>query len=67
MSRPYVIPCSVKGGRSPKTGARVGSRHRWDGGQWGKGRCEFSGFSLDEVLRKPEAARPRSADVAWVE
>lgn len=28
-ARPYVIPCSTFGGRSPKTGKPVGERHRW--------------------------------------
>jgi hypothetical protein len=52
--RPHVIACSVLGGRSPKTGLRVGSRHRWSGGEWGKGRCDFCGRSLDQVLDKPK-------------
>ena len=29
----------------------VRSRHRWDGGGWGKGRCVFCGHTLDEVIR----------------
>lgn len=55
MTRPTVIPCSAFGGRSPKTGRRVWSRHRWDGGAWGKGRCEFCGRCLLEVLARGEA------------
>lgn len=62
MTRPYVIACSVFGGRSPKTGKLVGARHRWSGGSygnWGKGRCDFCGRTLDQVLdvkkEKPKA------------
>lgn len=52
--RQTVIPCSVMGGRSPKTGKRVGTRHRWDGGAWGVGRCDFCGRMLDQVLTKKD-------------
>lgn len=41
------------GGRSPLTGKPVGQRHRWGGGAWGVGRCEFCGHYLDDVLEKP--------------
>lgn len=54
MKRPTVISCRVFGGRSPLTGKPVGERHRWDGGAWGVGRCEFCGHTLDEVLQKPK-------------
>jgi len=54
MTRPSVISCSVFGGRSPKTGRLVGERHRWGGGAWGVGRCDFCGRYLDEVLEKPK-------------
>lgn len=53
MSRPAVISCRVFGGRSPLTGKPVGERHRWSGGAWGKGRCEFCGRYLEDVLEKP--------------
>lgn len=53
MSRPSVISCSVFGGRSPLTGKPVGERHRWGGGAWGKGSCDFCGRYLDDVLEKP--------------
>ena len=53
MSRPSVISCRVFGGKSPLTGMPVGERHRWSGGAWGQGRCEFCGRYLDEVLEKP--------------
>lgn len=52
--RPVVISCAVFGGRSPKTGKLTGERHRWSGGAWGKGRCEFCGRMLDEVLGAPD-------------
>lgn len=48
--RPFVVWC---GGRNPKTGRPVGMRHRWGGGAWGKGRCDFCGRYLDEVMSKP--------------
>lgn len=51
--RRMVLGCSVFGGRSQKTGKRVGQRHRWDGGAWGKGRCEFCYRTLSEVLDVP--------------
>jgi hypothetical protein len=58
-TRPSVIPCSVFGGRSPKTGRRVGSRHRWGGdGErkgWGIGQCLFC-FSTAEQVRKKGAS-----------
>ena len=57
-AHPYVLPCSIFGGRSPKTGKRVGERHRWDGEKWGEGRCVYCGRSLDEVLEKePNSTR----------
>jgi len=62
VTRKSVIPCRVFGGLSPKTGKLVWSRHRWDGGAWGVGRCEFCGRSLDEVTRRdtPTTKEPRS-------
>lgn len=54
LSRPSVIACSVFGGRSPKTGLAVGERHRWGGGAWGVGRCDFCGRYLADVLEKPK-------------
>lgn len=48
-----VISCAVFGGRNPKSGQRTGSRHRWGGGAWGQGYCDFCGRTLDEVLEKP--------------
>jgi hypothetical protein len=56
-TRPYVLPCSIFGGKSQKTGKPVGERHRWEGGAWGKGRCIFCGRFLDEVLKKPAQTR----------
>lgn len=56
--RPHVIACSVFGGRSPKTGQRVGSRHRWSEGG-GKGRCEFCHKTRDDVMSQlaPDAEK----------
>lgn len=54
MGRPTVIGCGVFGGRSPRTGRAVGERHRWGGGAWGVGRCEFCGKYLEDVLEKRE-------------
>jgi len=54
MARPSVIGCNVFGGRSPLTGKPVGERHRWSGGKWGEGRCEFCGRNLEDVLEKPK-------------
>lgn len=44
--RPWVRSCR---GYSQRTGKRVGERHRWPDG-WGKGRCEFCGKYLEDVL-----------------
>lgn len=68
MSRPHVIPCSVFEGRSPKTGLRVWTRHRWNGGAWGLGRCEFCGRTLEEVRRRTDAppANPAKGEARWV-
>lgn len=52
MTLLYLIPRSALGGRSPKTGLRVGQRHRWNGGAWGLGRCAFCGRSLEEVRQR---------------
>jgi len=49
-----IFPCSVMGGRSPKTGRPVGSRHRWSGGQWGRGMCLFCFKSLEQCARPAE-------------
>lgn len=64
--RPTVIPCSVFGGRSPKTGKRVGERHRWSGGEWGKGTCEFCRRTLSEVLDRSKS-RPDAGSAAHLE
>lgn len=58
MAQRYVISCSVFGGRSPKTGKPVGQRHRWNDG-YGKGRCEFCGRTLDQVLSPPKSNKQR--------
>ena len=50
--RPALRACF---GRSPKTGKKVGERHRWPSG-WGKGRCEFCGKFLQDVLERPAVA-----------
>lgn len=65
MTRPTVISCAVFGGRSKRTGLPVGERHRWDGGAWGKGRCEFCGRSLDEVLKRPETKPAATPVTNW--
>lgn len=54
-ARPSVIKCSALGGTNPKTGRRVGERHRWGGGAWGVGRCDFCGRYLEDVLEKPNS------------
>lgn len=56
--RPFVLPCSIFGGRSPLTGKKVGERHRWSDGN-GKGRCDFCGHYKDRVMStvQPEAAQ----------
>lgn len=56
--RPYVVPCSVFGGRSPKSGKRVGSRHRWSGEAWGEGHCVYCFQPLEKVLRREQAPSP---------
>lgn len=53
--RPFVLPCSIFGGTSPKTGMGVGQRHRWSEGA-GKGHCEFCGNYLEDVLSRPSPA-----------
>lgn len=50
MKGKHVLSCGALGGRSPKTGKRVGERHRWSGGGWGKGHCEFCFRTLEQVL-----------------
>lgn len=59
--RHRVIPCSALGGRSQKTGRRVGTRHRWSGDGkrkgWGVGICVFCFSELQQVLRDGEAAK----------
>lgn len=50
MARRLVLSCGAMGGRSPKTGQPVGERHRWSGGAWGKGTCDFCGRMLNQVL-----------------
>lgn len=61
--RPTVIACAVFGGRSPITGKLVGTYHRWSNGDrpkfgnWGKGRCDFCGRTLDQVLTNPKDAK----------
>ncbi len=52
--RPFVLPCSIFGGRSPITGNPVGARHRWSGGD-GRGACDFCGRYKEEVMSKPQA------------
>lgn len=57
--RPYVLPCSIFGGKSPRTGKPVGSRHRWSGGEWGKGACDYCGKYLDQVIKRVEQPKNR--------
>ena len=45
--RPFVLPCSIFGGRSPKTGKPVGQRHRWT-----RNFCDFCGRHREDVLSK---------------
>ncbi|WP_290494456.1 hypothetical protein [Hyphomonas sp. UBA4494] len=45
-------PCK---GISPKTGRRVGTRHKWPkgrqgAGKWGEGRCLYCGRTADELV-----------------
>lgn len=47
----YVRTCN---GRSPKTGKRVGSRHRWLGGYT----CDFCGRTQDQVRCVPVQSKP---------
>lgn len=51
--KPFVLGCSVFGGRNPKTGRRVGSRHQWELGN-GRGRCNFCGNWKDGVMSHPK-------------
>lgn len=53
MTKPYLISCSMAGGRSRKTGLPVGQRHRWSGPKWGEGKCIFCGRDLQELLQQP--------------
>lgn len=48
MPRPRLRPCNALGGRSPLTGARVGTRHRWPDG-WGQGACLYCHHTLAQV------------------
>lgn len=63
VERPFVIGCGVFGGRSPRTGKRVGERHRWSGGAWGEGHCEFCGRTIEQVMSKPERREPTLDEV----
>lgn len=45
-TRYWLLSC---GGRSPRTGKKVGERHRWSGGEHGVGSCEFCGRYIDQV------------------
>jgi hypothetical protein len=47
----YVGPCL---GVNPKTGKGVGSRHRWNGGSWGKGNCIYCLRRLEDVQYEVE-------------
>jgi hypothetical protein len=62
--RPYVMHCR---GYSPRTGQPVGERHRWNGGGWGKGTCDFCGKYLDEVLEKPKKPEVPAGSSAHLE
>ncbi len=46
--RVLMQPC---GGVNPRTGLRVGSRHRWPDG-WGEGYCKWCGHDLEYLQRK---------------
>ena len=52
MTRKHVVPCSVFGGRSPKTGKPVGRYHRWSYYGVNTARCDFCGRTKDEVMRR---------------
>ena len=67
MARKHVRSCRTMGGRSPKTGQPVGERHRWSGGAWGKGHCEFCFSTLDQVLDQVLVDAPRKASTQTVE
>lgn len=66
MARPRVQPCEYFDGRSPITGQRVGSRHRWPEG-WGKGRCRFCFGTLEEVRIGAIDLRKVRGTQAWKE
>jgi hypothetical protein len=40
-----TLSCGALGGRNPRTGKRVGSRHKWNGALW----CAWCGRSKDAV------------------
>lgn len=54
-----MLPCSMFSGRSPKTGKKVGERHKWSGEKWGEGECIYCNRTLQEVLKAP-IRRPTS-------
>lgn len=56
--RSDIYSCDEMGGKAPSTGQPVGSRHRWGNGQWGVGRCQYCGHTLQELV-KP---RPKPDD-----
>ena len=45
-----LIPCF---GINPRTGERVGSRHRWPDG-WGVGICKYCDRTIEQVTRDVE-------------
>lgn len=51
--RPIILSCYTQGGRSPVTGKPVGTRHRWSGGKWGEGTCDFCHKTLEQVKYRP--------------
>lgn len=60
MPRPRLQPCNALGGRSPLTGARVGTRHRWPEG-WGQGACLYCHHTLAQARGEtvaPSAVEP---------
>lgn len=46
------------GGYNPRTGRKVGERHRWSGDGWGKGSCIWCHRDLEQ-LRYPAEVKPR--------
>ncbi len=53
--KPAIPTCRSRGGRSQKTGKRVGSRHRWNGSKV----CIWCGSFKDDIFSKYSPAARR--------